>query len=366
MDLDISLPPALTARLVKHGFNTKRRMNFYGDLAAFVDAGIAPYQAMERMHDVGRPRRSMKWLVKLLSRVLKRMDNGSSLAQAMQPWVPSEEAAMLFAGERGGRLKDALIELTGLLKSRLDVAASLKSNLLPSAGMLAVLVLLMVYILNTVLKEARKLVSEEMFNKMTLAPLYFDLGEGFLKALPFILVLAVAIGIAVSASLPRWKPSKTRRWLDAHVPPYTLFSRVQASFFLITASSMMSAGSPFQQAVEDVQKSARPWLRGHTRRQLSKLSAGASEVDSMQTGMLPWDVEDRLAVYKMLDDFKTVMRVTARDSMQILLMKVQFIGGAIRITVMAALALFIIVTIFSIGEIALEAQSSINTVQPNN
>src|SRR5690606_1368808 len=119
--------------------------------------------------------------------------------------VPSEEAAMLFAGERGGRLKDALIELTGLLKSRLDVAASLKSNLLPSAGMLAVLVLLMVYILNTVLKEARKLVSEEMFNKMTLAPLYFDLGEGFLKALPFILVLAVAIGIAVSASLPRWR-----------------------------------------------------------------------------------------------------------------------------------------------------------------
>lgn len=363
MDVQISLPPGLAKARIRYEFNAKRRHGFYEDMASFVGEGITPFQAIEQMHKVARPRRTMRWLVRLLDRVIVQMKAGKSMPEALAQWVPPEESAMLLAGERGGMLRDALIELHGLLEMRLKVGASLKGNLLPAAAMLGVLVLLTVYILNTVLKEARGLVSDEAFDSLMLAPLYFNGGEAFLKALPFAVPALFLFSIAVAMSLPRWRPTSVRKWLDKHVPPYSLYVRVQSSFFLLTAASMMQAGAPFRQALEDISRSANPWTRTHLRRQLNRLNAGASEVEAMTSGMLPWQVEDKLSVYRILDDFKRVMRVTANDSMKLLLRRVDFIGTAIRGTVMALLGAFIIFTVFSIGEIALEAQSSINKAQ---
>lgn len=351
------------AAMLRVSFNVKRRQTFYSDLASFVAAGIPPQQALQQIAKVAKPRRSLRWLHKLMTIALRELANGRNTAQALQKWVPPEEAALLLAGERGGRLREALLELAELLGKRLAVKKSLWSNLAPSLLMLVVLVALMVYILNTVLKEARGLVPDEMFEKMTLAPVYFAFGDAFLTALPILVVFAIAVTIASTLSLARWRPNKLRRWLDQHIPPYSLYTRTQSSFFLITASSMMEAGAPFQQAVDEVQKLAKPWARAHLRKMLSRLAAGQAEADAMQTGMLPWDVEDRLAIYRMLDDFKHIMQVTARDSMEILLRRVQVIGGTIRSIVMVMLGAFIIFSIFSIGEIALQAQSAISQVQ---
>jgi len=348
---------------VRRGFNVKRREVFYQDLASFVGEGITPYRAMERMLLVARPRRTMQWLVKLLVQVTRRMDEGVQLGPALAPWVPGEEAALLSAGESGGRLRESLVELSGLLAKKRLVISTLIASLVPSLTMMVVLALLMVYILNTVLKEARSLVPDDVFAKLTFAPLYFNLGEVFLAALPWAVIGIIAGSIAVSASLPRWRPTKVRMFLDRHVPPYTLFTRTQSSFFLITASSMMQAGTPFQGAVEQIQKMSSPWVKTHSRRMLGKLSHGLPEAEAMQTGILPWDTEDRLAVYKMLDDFKRVMASTARDSMEILIKKVKLMGDVIKVLSMLVLASFMFLTIFAIGEIALEAQSSMSAVQ---
>lgn len=354
---------SLDAMLLKFAFNVKRRRIFYSDLASFVSEGIPPQQALMQMSKVAKPRRSMRWLSKLLAQVLREQANGRSTAQSLQRWIPPEETALLLAGERGARLKEALLELSGLLAKRLSVKKSLWANLSPALMMLIVLVGLMVYILKTVLNEARGLVPESMFEQMSLAPLYFSFGEAFLKVLPFLVVGLVGASIAIAVSLPRWKPTKARKWLDQHIPPYSLYARTQASFFLLTVSSMMEAGTPFKQAVDEVQRLAAPWSRTHLRRMLARLSQGQSDGDAMQTGLLPWDVEDRLAIYRMLQDFKKIMHVTARDSMEILLARVELIGSAIRYSVMVLLGGFIIFTIFSIGEIALQAQSSISQVQ---
>ena len=346
-------------------FTVERRANFYADLAAFVAEGIPPYAAMERMRDVAKRRRSMRWLKRLMEKVLRRMQGGGSLAAALKKWVPGEEAAMLLAGESGGRLQASLIELNGLLKNRLQVKSAIWKAVLPSVGMSAVLVGLMAYILQMVIPEARKLVTDSMFAKLTVAPIYFSLGTMFLKGLPYLIAAGVVLAVIVAVSLPRWRPGPVRSWLDRHIPPYTLFSRIQASFYLLTVASMMEAGAPFRQAVESIAALASPWAKVHLRRQLARLAAGQSEADAMQTGMVPWDVEDRLAVYRMLDDFRRVMAVVARDSMSILLGRVGMLSAVISGAVRVALTLFIISTIFAIGEIALEAQSSLSNVQGN-
>ena len=67
----------------------------------------------------------MRWLKRLMEKVLRRMQGGGSLAAALKKWVPGEEAAMLLAGESGGRLQASLIELNGLLKNRLQVKSAI-------------------------------------------------------------------------------------------------------------------------------------------------------------------------------------------------------------------------------------------------
>lgn len=347
----------------KRAFNVQRRQTFYADMASFIAEGITPFNAMDRMREIARQRRTMKWLNRVLTSVLARMGEGAGFATALQPWVPAEEAALLMAGEKGSRLPDATRELADLLATRAALKGSLISNLAPSAGMLVVMLALMIYILNTVMKEAKGLVPPDMMDQLFLAPMYFTFGDIVMGALPFVIVFSIALVMAVSASLPRWKPSGIRMWLDHHLPPYSMYTRIQSSFILITISSMMEAGATFQQAVEDIQKHAHPWTKAHTRRMLKKLAAGRAEAEALQTGLLPWDIEDRLATYKLLSDFKVVMRATARDSMARLLKRVDLLGKAVKLLVMVLLALFIVFTIFSIGEVALEAQSSINKIK---
>lgn len=208
---------------VRRSFSVKRRCAFYSDMASFTSEGITPFHAMQRMLQVSKPRRSLRWLVSVLEPAVKSMEGGSlSLAAAISPWVPPQESAMLDAAERSAQLTEALTELAELLKVQSQVSGALISNLAPALGKLFVMILLMVYILNTVMKEAAGLIAPEVFDKLTLAPIYFAFGRGFLKSLPFLIVIAILGSMVVSISLAKWKPSKVRIWLDRHLPPYTL------------------------------------------------------------------------------------------------------------------------------------------------
>lgn len=344
-------------------FTVARRQAFYKDLAAFAGAGIAPHRAVEKIRQVSKPRRSLRWLVKILTPVVRAGAHGAGIASALRPFIPGEEAAMLSAGEAGGNLVGALNELAVLLGKRLEINAAVKKNFIPSVVMLIALVGLMVFILKTVLGEARSLIPPEVFNTLQLSPYYFGMGEWMLEWLWLVALVAVAAAVALFVSMPRWKPVGLRAWLDRRVVPWTLYSRIQASFFLVTAASLMKAGQPFKGAVEDIRRFAAPWSGMHMRRMLSRLAAGQDEVQAMQSGMLPWEVEDRLLVYAMLPEFREVMQSTAADSMETLLQKVNSIGNMIRISIMAILGLFIVFTVFSLGEISLAVQSSIKQMQ---
>lgn len=362
--LDISsLVAVLQTNLARRSFGVQRRANFYADLASFVSEGITPYAAIERMISVAAPRRSMRWQVRILGPVAQLIRNGERLGVAMGGAVPAEEAGLLLAGEQNGSLMETLTELASLLQTKALIRSTLRSQLGPAAANMLVLVGLMVVILNTVIKEARSMLSDEMLSKLVLAPAYFTYGQLLLDSLPFLLIIGIALTIAISATMSSWKPVGARAWLDTHIPPYTLFGRVQASFFLATVASIMKAGGTFASAVAQIRGTASPWMKTHVARIQRRLEDGQSSVEAMATGLLPWDVSDRLTIYEMLGDLSRIMLVTSRDSMQMLIKRVTFIGAVARTASMLALALFILATIFSIGEIAVEAQSSVDSLK---
>lgn len=367
-------------------FGRQPRRKLYGQLAAFTAEGLPPYRTLERANQIAKARlsgapglqgaadrlanslsakrRALAARTKVIDAVLAAMDSGKSLGDALSPWVPADESTLLRTGEKSDRLLETLRELEHLLKVKSDVASILVSAAAGAGFRVAVLVAMMFYVLNTVLKEGRSMVSEAMFEKLTLAPVYFHLGELFTSyALPG-LVASVFAAVWIAFRMPRGRPYGLRAWLDMHIPPWSLYSSVQSSTLLISASAMMESGRQFREALESMYLHGSPWLRTHCGRMIWRLKQGRTDADALKTGLLDWELEDQLGVYDMLDDFKQVMRAIARDGLENVLRKVNAIAKLVNAAAMVALGGFILATIFAMGEIAMEAQSAVSSNSP--
>jgi len=362
-------------------FGRQARAALYAQLASFEAEGITPYRALERVQRIGRARlatgdglagalarirnalsprrRALAGRLKVIRAVLKTMDQGQSLADSLKPWVPVEESEMVRTGEKSDLLGMTLRELEGLLKVKIEIANTMLGSGAAAIGRLTVLVLMMFYILNTVLKEARTLVSDELFYSLTLSPLYFRFGELFTQFVVPGTIAAVAIAAAITISLPRWRPYGLRTWLDTRLAPWSVYAQIQAATFLASSSAMMESGKQFSESLKSLAVNGSPWMRTHCRRMLRRLDQGRPDAEALQTGMIDWELEDQLGVYSMLDDFNQVMRSISRDSLQIVLKRVKRLGSLLSYASMIALGIFILLTVFSIGEIAMEARRGI-------
>lgn len=373
---------ALMARIA---FGRKARMQFYGDMAAFVHEGMPAYRTIERIRTVSdarlerhegvsglvarignrllSARRGLKARQPIMHSLLARMDQGRTLGEALRGWVPADEAEMICSGERADRLETVLRELEQLLKVKVEVGAVLTRTALVVGLRMLALFVIMFLLLKTVLKEARGLINDDIFERLSLAPAYFAFGDAFVAyALPGVLVVAVAV-VGIAWSLPRWRPYGLRATLDAALPPWSLYARAQSATLLMSASAMMESGHQFREALIGMATHGDPWLQTHCRRLLDRLGKGMGDAQALQSGMLDWQLEDRLATYALLDDFKQIMRAVARDGIASVKRTAEAMAATANVVTTLMVGVFIIWSVFALGEMAME-MSSVAGMQP--
>jgi len=371
--------------MARMAFGRKARMEFYGDMAAFVHEGMPAYRTIERIRSVAAARlerregvqglvarigngllvtrRSLRARQPIMLSLQARMDQGRTLGEALRGWVPAEEAEMICSGERADRLETVLRELEQLLKAKVEVGAVLTRSALVVGMRLLALFAIMFMLLKTVLKEARGLINDDIFERLTLAPAYFAFGDAFVAyAIPGLLVGAVALA-AIAWSLPRWRPYGLRETLDSLVPPWSLYARAQSAALLMSASAMMESGHQFREALIGMATHGDPWLQTHCRRILDRLGKGMGDAQALQTGMLDWQLEDRLATYALLDDFKQIMRAVARDGIASVKRTAEAMAATANVVTTLMVGVFIIWSVFALGEMAME-MSSVAGMQP--
>lgn len=343
---------------VKRGaLNLSKRADFYADMSAFATAGIPPKTTLERMLMVANRRKRLRSLAIVLRDMLRRLDAGSSLAGAVGAWVPPIEAAMIRSGESTGDLPRAFAELAENVGTQARIRAKIKADLTPQAVAVVVLFALIYFVLSTVVPEAKKLIPPSLIQQMMLAPWYFAIGDFILGAGPWLIPAGAGLAWGAWWSLDRWT-GPLRAKVEARVPPWSLFRWIQSSFFLASMSAMLRAGMTFQTAVVDMAKIAAPWHRKHYRTMLNYLSQGKAEVQSLDTGFLPPELSDRLLIYASLPSFTEVMHSLSKDAIVIFERKIGVMVGTIKTTVMLTVAVFIVFTIFSLGEIALMVEQA--------
>lgn len=343
-------PNDLGSRWMRLQFTTARRKSFYKDIGNAYASGIPPITAVRRLHDVSRGRRSLKWLVNILSRVLADCAAGASFSKAVSKWVPPEDAALLSVGEDTGEIDHSLRQLVSLLESRERVSGALMTHLVPSTIMLIALTILVVVMMLKFAPQVKEMVPADVLRTLSTLPYYIAVGDWLMKwgILTAAIITVVCVSVAVSLSL--WRPDGVREFLDRWVLPYTLYTRLQAVYLLIATSAMLNAGRPFRTAIEQIEKFATPWARGYLRQMLARLRAGRHEIEAIQVGMMPPDVADRLNFYAELPSFVTVMQEVARDAIETLIVRVGRIGFVLRVLMMILLAIFILGTLMSMFE----------------
>jgi type II secretory pathway component PulF len=328
----------------KNAFNAKARAAMYEDLAAFIAAGMPPFEAVRGILEVHELRDHP--LVAMTRAMSHGMASGQSLAEVLQPWADPAEVAMIGAGERSGALEKALRETSELTRARHDMLVHVRSKLtMPSIQILATFGLVY-YIASTVVPAAKRLLPEKYMPGF--AKGYFAFGDGFIQLGPWIGLAFIALMVLIFATMHTWTGEhrdRADRWF-----PWIAFRGLQNAFFLITVSAMMRSGMPMQLALSEMERFAKPWLKEHIQRMMERLGKGKRETVAMDTGFLLDDISDRLQIYSRLPNFTVVMENLGRDAMANIRQGMDQMASRINVVVMVIIAVFIVSTIFALGE----------------
>jgi type II secretory pathway component PulF len=352
----------------KMAFPIAVRSAFYADMASFMSADIPPYQALVRMEVIARKRSKTRRVANIYKSTIRAMDRGVPLAKAVAPWVPGSEAVMMVGAETAGPLvlQQAFGELSVLLERQQKAKKKLVKTLFSSGMSLAAIIGVMYFIAKMVIPQLKISMTPDMAARMTFAPYYFAFGTAFIKYGVYVLIGFILLAIAIITTMGRWTKSRrwwSRRWFDAHLIPWTLYARTQATFFLATTSSMMRAGIPMKAVVTDMVPFASIWMKAHLRRLLRDLEAGRSEVDAMGTGILPSDTSDRLKVYALMKDFTGIMTRLSDDNFVVFEESIDKIGGVLHTVSLFLLVSFAVSTMVAIFDYSTALQASVSAIK---
>lgn len=352
--------------MARFWFGLGRRADFYADMAAFLGAGMTPNEIMTEMLSIAGKRRRLKNLALILKDAMKGLEGGkSSLGVALSPWIPAVEASMIVSGEESGTLEGSFKELAWNVGEQARIKEAAMAKGLPIAFLIMAAIALMIYVITMVVPQATKMISPAIASQLMVAPYYIAGGEFVIEWIVPIGIAILATGIGAVMSLGRWT-GKYRTRADRIALPWSIYSWTQASFFLSSAAAMLKSGTTFRDALKEIQRNASPWQRWHMRRMLSALQAGAPEVKAMDTGMLPEPVMDRLLMYAKLPSFPDAMQRLAKDSIRMYEKTINALASRIQIGVMIALAVFILLTFASLGEVSLAIEDAAKAARNNS
>jgi type II secretory pathway component PulF len=279
----------------------------------------------------------------IFASVIREVNKGRTLDEALSPWVPHEEALLIRAGKQSGRLADSLIDCANLIEARQTIASAVISAISYPALLLCLFVALFVVVALYVVPELALLSN----------PLLWDGAAGALYAVSiFVASPAGAISLVTAAlavfaallSLPYWTgPLRVR--FDA-VPPWSIYRLMVGSVWLFTVATLLRANNSLDYILKDMLASdiLRPWLRERVRKMhlayqqeanFGKLLLG------LNMNFPDREMVEDLAVYASMPDFHKQMYAIAREWLDEGILRIaaqaKLVNGALLILILTVL-----------------------------
>ncbi|SDG73247.1 Type II secretory pathway, component PulF [Pseudomonas benzenivorans] len=240
-------------------FGAKERLQFYESMATLLENGVQLNDAVREVHgiysDGGKQKQHP---IALASReAFMGVSNGKGLADAMTNWLPSQERALIDAGEESGDLIGSLNDCVRLIEARGKILSSVIGATFYPALLWALLAYLLGVISYKMVPNMARMSDPRSWTG-TAALLYeianFVTGQGIYFLVGFILLL-----ILIFWSMPYYT-GPGRVALD-RMPPWSIYRTLQGTTFLLNVAVMLRAGIKPYDSLQMLSRTANPWLK---------------------------------------------------------------------------------------------------------
>ncbi|AKM31316.1 hypothetical protein AB870_16065 [Pandoraea faecigallinarum] len=268
-----SLIASLNLWFAKTQFGTSSRIEFYETLALMLENRVLVAEALSEMCAVAsRNGKNMNQpMAIIMNDCLESINQGASLADALGPWVDSNEVGVLAAGERSGDLSRAVYDVIALLKAQQRIMAAVVGASMYPLVLLAMLAMLLHIVATSLVPKLSSVSKPETWE----GPAYLlYLISNFVNSYGTTVVVSlVMIVVLIWISLPRLGGG-IRVALDG-VPPWSIYRDIHGAIFMLNVSLLIGSGLMLQQALELLRdRAASSWLRVRIEATLERIAAG--------------------------------------------------------------------------------------------
>jgi type IV pilus assembly protein PilC len=327
-------------------FTSKEQQAFLEDLAALVEDGITPTQA------VGVMRRVTTGLTaEVAHTILTRLAEGKYLADGLIDWFPNAVVEIIRAGEEGGTLVKTLRVAAAAVTRKNVVINTLFNALTYPLVVLALGLGVSVFLNHSILRQFATI------KPMTLWP---SIGQNAVALATFVqnwwwlTLLLIVIALFLLAYLLRAYVGDGRKLIDT-LPVLSLYRSFTAANFMEVLGLLVSNGVILKKALRILQYNATPYLGMHLLTMEYRLSGGKENIaEVLDTGLLDKNDLMRLRVIAVGKGFEHALVRQGMRAAEMGMQRVQVLArlfGGVLLGLGALLAAFMILSIYSVGSI---------------
>ncbi|HEY4542825.1 MAG TPA: type II secretion system F family protein [Noviherbaspirillum sp.] len=301
----------------KTQFNDSVRMRLYRKIAKMLANGLPLLKILEELHDRASDNgnKPQEPLAIVLEDCRRMVQNGGSLSEGLDWWVPKSEQMIMYAGEQSGRLEHALMAVIEVVQASRKIKSVIIGGL---AYPLSILFLVVVYIYlfgTRVIPQFTRIIDPTNW-KGPAKSLYL-MSEIVQDWMVYIVLALVLLIIATFASMPRWRGG-IRVFLDNYAP-FSIYRLVVGSGFLMAFSALQSAGVTVEKSLLRLSNMADPWLRERLDGALLGVRSGLNCGEALRNagyGFPSKEVVDDLCVYAEYRGFADALKMLADEWME--------------------------------------------------
>lgn len=316
----------------KFQFGLKQRASLYRKIASFARQGVPIYTAIERFVDEYSKKRGDPRVL-IMQEWLLRMRDGNTFGQALQGYAPEAELMLIQAGEAQGDLSRGIEKAIFVTESVARIRSAVISGLAYPVTVFALLIVMIYLFAIKVVPQLTQILPPEKWPEGPPQILY---GMSVLvRDYGLWITFALVFGVVLSIKTLGVFRGPLRKAFD-YFPPWSIYKTLQSSVFLITVSSLMSAGISINAALLRIREIVPPYVADYIGLMIDRLAMGESNGSSVDVGFLPYDTAVDIRILGQTADFQSLLQMLGEETVE---NDVQRITAATRVLSIAILLL---------------------------
>lgn len=339
------------------------RLAFYRRLYNFLKNGVPVRQALEEIDGIYRQFSPADKKREILKYMIRDMERGVKISDAIARWVPSEEAILLEAGDASTSFDSILEHILEMSGSTRAMRRAVRSAMVKPAVIFVLALVVVtgysVYVLPLILDAMPEVADTPTGQKLV------AFTNGVVAGIvPGALLLFALVQLYVWAKDNVTGP--IRYVLDRNV--FAIHRTVQGTVFMVAVAGFLRAGIPLRDSLERIGMAGSRYLRWHTNRMARRLEEGKLVGSALNTGFLLPEVAINVAVFaeQRSDDFVSALQAVAEEALEDAVRRAEKIAGVMNGLAVAFLSisflgliLGLVVMIFEFSSAARAAATSV-------